>query len=611
MIAPSLLPPSLQRWSDWLSWFDHELALGLGAMLLPMHHAIGPFRAPPRPGTDEPNGIDDLLRRGPYDRLLLSEWLLADEIPDEFLRRASGGEHLFLAPRRESVRTEHRILAVFDCGALQLGAPRLAHLALWILLARRAADVGARFEWGFVHAPGNRHDRIDEAGLKQLLDARHFGRATETQRSAWQDALASGQDHDGECWLIGPTMARAPAPDGAFTHAATIERDLQSHLSVSLRTPRQQRRVRVPVPEGDSAQRLLRGAFKLQVVSRELAPCEAPADLRYAPIFSIRGTQVCVLLSGVERAAIYPISKRTNDAFVRPKHIGWGVGKVLQSATIRKYAVAGLICDGTHLYPWRLDGLRPVPMHDPNVPRLPGGDARMPCLYMASGTRPYHFYVIDAGGRLIEWQAEHAHLPQRLNVVADSVLAMARGDDIRLVYACATDGKIQLILRHRTDGSSHIVDYVPVPVGGADRVFLHGGILNRTWSGAWAFPERVNKSDIDATLWHLRLSAPLGSGQVKHETVAVPAGATVVGIARDDASRHYGLVAIGSNGNALLFLRGTERRTLYSSASPIATATAATDCDLIAALTNDGRLIVVTPGGQAPLVLANAEGAST
>ena len=45
-------------------------------------------------------------------------------------------------------------LAVFDSGPGQLGAPRVAQVAAWIALARRAAAAGLGFAWGVAPAGG-------------------------------------------------------------------------------------------------------------------------------------------------------------------------------------------------------------------------------------------------------------------------------------------------------------------------------------------------------------------------------------------------------------------------------------------------------------------------
>ena len=90
------LPDALKPWNPLLEGVAPELAEQLAAMLGRLQALVGPFRERTPNGPPEPDGLGDLQRRGPYERLLSSEWLLADEIPDEFLCRAAGGEHLFL-----------------------------------------------------------------------------------------------------------------------------------------------------------------------------------------------------------------------------------------------------------------------------------------------------------------------------------------------------------------------------------------------------------------------------------------------------------------------------------------------------------------------------------
>lgn len=592
------LPPALRPWRDWLAMFDPEQAAAIGAMLLPLQHALGPFRAPPRIGTNEPNGIDDLRRRGPYDRLLLSEWLLADEMPDEFLRRASGGEHLFLSPRRESRRLQRRIVAVFDCGALQLGAPRLAHLALWILLARRAADVGATFEWGLLHAPAEFMEQREDRALKALLGARHLGRASEADLRGWRSLWQDDPDAYAERWLIGAPGLDAVAHDVGFGHLARIERDLHAHLAVSLQTPSQSRRVRVPLPGNAMTQGLLRGAFRIERVALPINHYTAPIDPTRAPVFGARGYAVGVLLTGIERAVVHRLPKNPSRLDEKPKTSGWGKDKSLLCGAIHKHALAGLIADASHLYPWRLEGLTPIPLNQPGAPRLPQAGHWMPCLFFASGARPYVLYVVDADGCLIEWRGAHAHREQRLVAVAGSVLGLARGDDIRLVYACRAGAEIRLELRHRNDGATHVIAAVKAPAC-ADRVLMHGQILHRTWVGAWAFADTEESAGTGAQ-WRLCQVRTDDERTVHRDLIEVPPGARVIGVSRDEVAQ-YGLIALGADRHAVLFLQRNERRTLYASATPIASASVATDCDLIAATTDDGRLIVLTPGGNGPL----------
>ena len=138
------LPDALQPWRPWLGWFTPDLAAELGQLVGRLHPLLGRFRNGSLHGDPEPDGLDDLRQRGSYERLLNSEWLLAGDLPDEFLRRAASGEHLFLAPRPRASQVDRFIVALFDAGPWQLGAPRLAQMAMWILLARRAHNVARR-----------------------------------------------------------------------------------------------------------------------------------------------------------------------------------------------------------------------------------------------------------------------------------------------------------------------------------------------------------------------------------------------------------------------------------------------------------------------------------
>ncbi len=107
------LPESLQPWRQWLEWFDPALVPSLGALLSCISPLLGPFRGAQLGGVPEPDGLGNLHRRGSYERLLSSEWLLADEFADEFLRRASSGEHLFLAPQYRTQQASRLIVALF------------------------------------------------------------------------------------------------------------------------------------------------------------------------------------------------------------------------------------------------------------------------------------------------------------------------------------------------------------------------------------------------------------------------------------------------------------------------------------------------------------------
>ena len=142
------LPKPISHWQGIMAAFPEDIA----ALLLNLCNQLAPLiRNHPlqsRTGKVEPLGFDGLSRQVNYHRLLLSEWVLQDHFPEEFVRRAATGEHLFLEMQREENHEGRCCHALFDCGPEQLGRPRLAQLAVLILLARRAERHRLHFKWG-------------------------------------------------------------------------------------------------------------------------------------------------------------------------------------------------------------------------------------------------------------------------------------------------------------------------------------------------------------------------------------------------------------------------------------------------------------------------------
>ena len=134
------LPPALVRWAEPLAVLDPVLASALGPLLIRLAAAFGPLGGQIRKGGDEPDGYAGITRRGKLEHLLTTEWGLLDTAPDEFLRRLSQGELSFLEPERTAQAQERRCLILFDSGPEQLGAPRIAQLAAWIVFASTHLD---------------------------------------------------------------------------------------------------------------------------------------------------------------------------------------------------------------------------------------------------------------------------------------------------------------------------------------------------------------------------------------------------------------------------------------------------------------------------------------
>jgi len=204
------LPTALAPWARELSALPLDLACVLGAWLPRLDQAIGPLRAVAGRPTDEPNGYDGLARRGTFERLLASEWAIGALHPLEFLRRAAEAEHAFLRVARATHVADRAVRVLFDAGPMQLGAPRLVHLAIGVVLARRARAARARFAWGTLqHEPKGFREDAHGIDLRALLDRRAASAATSSMMEEWR-ARRRREDRDssldpdaGELWLVG------------------------------------------------------------------------------------------------------------------------------------------------------------------------------------------------------------------------------------------------------------------------------------------------------------------------------------------------------------------------------------------------------------------------
>lgn len=602
--APLELPVALQPWRRWLEWLSPEQILAAGDLLQRLQAALGAFRGPQQRGEDEPNGIDELRRRGPYHRLLLSEWALADAAPDEFLRRASSGEHLFLSPRRETRKADARIVAIFDAGPAQLGAPRLVQIALWILLARRAEEARIEFCWGASAEPGVLHAADSPQALKDFLAKRTLTHAGADAASAWRAALATDRRALSECWRIGAAGedTAAPAQNGlAFSHRADIRREWLGALAVRIAGPGGQRQVALPLPPTGAAAKLLRGHFAFDVVTPPER--DAGADklsLRQPPLIGPRGQRIAVPLLEENVALIYTLPKRQGRTQTATRSMRWANGRDLLCAALGQKHFAGIIADADHLHFWQFEGFRTRSRPQNHEFQAPPGQAHwLPCEWFASGRKPHHLYVLDRAGHLLRWRANHGnHLPESHQSFDHDVLVIARADAERLIYLRCRPQTVELVLHHRLDGDKRqVVGQASISRKPA-QAFLKGQANGHGWHGAWCMPDPAMETSKGGS-WSIFESRNDGGASGQRQ-VSVGANWRVCGLARKPDMHEYGLVALSPDRCRLALIAPSGQETLYAAGAPISTVSVGTDCDVIALITERRRLVTLSPGGQTP-----------
>lgn len=313
------LPPSIAPWRTLNALLPRELAAGLGPWVERLVLAMGPLRAArPRPGG-EPDGFSGITRRGSYERLLLSEWLLADELPEEFARRATMGEHAFHAVARRTPSLAASSVALFDAGPDQLGSPRIVHLAALITLAERAERAGARFAWGLLHDPdGALFPSVTAESALRLIGGRTALPTGEDALRAWSTrARKSGWE---DVWIVG--RSALPRLPGAMWTPATIEaHDVldpeRRAVRVVVSLPSSPaRELDLDLPEERACARLLRDPF----LRAQAAPARATADLVISSnlIFAANGHKLFARGRGGEIVA-YPVPSDPARTPGRPK----------------------------------------------------------------------------------------------------------------------------------------------------------------------------------------------------------------------------------------------------------------------------------------------------
>jgi hypothetical protein len=185
MSAPDLGPWRSQLQELHPIWHEHA-----GPWIPRLSAALGPIRRIARPDPNgEPDGFDGFSRRGSWERLAMTEWALADAAPNAFLQRAVDRELLFLQLSRREPAQSTRTVVLLDCGPGQLGAPRLAHLAILIVLAARAEAAGGELHWGVLTQPSSMQQGVEHPALCHWKDVHTLADVDEQHVQAWAHSL--------------------------------------------------------------------------------------------------------------------------------------------------------------------------------------------------------------------------------------------------------------------------------------------------------------------------------------------------------------------------------------------------------------------------------------
>ncbi|MGN6528471.1 MAG: hypothetical protein ACTHL8_18940 [Burkholderiaceae bacterium] len=623
--TPITLPRPLEPWREWLGWFDAALAEHLGDLLVRLSALVGPARSKASAGRDEPDGVSDLRTRGSYERLLGSEWLLAQEMPDEFLRRAAASEHLFLAPQMRAPRVDRDVVALFDAGPLQLGAPRLGHLAAWILLARRAQELGGRLRWGLAQEPGTLLDADRPERLKALLDARRHAALRAEHVAAWDRALEAQTAADGsletETWWVGAGLPAGVPVGNVARRVLVLRRAVDgSGLEASLDGAGGSRDALLPLPAVREGTALLRGEFRAAAVpARRLAPGNRVSGLQ-PPIFSRRTEHL--LIAGAEAGSVlsFAIPSRGQHRIGPPRRQQWSAARLAFGVVLDGRQAGALCLDDQALHFWQLPGFesRPRPTDEEFTVDVDATGWRPAALLTAHDKRR-RVCVVDDRGRLLSWDAPAPsgsappRRPATPEVIATAptlhesrVLGLLQTATHQLVVVARRGTQLQLrrlgargtttTLRRPLFDATSEVDADAAFLAGLDQSVCAAAVRTAAQPEGWV-------------LLAARPGLPVDGAQepTRHEITLTP------------HERALGLVLHGTGQGAVpaLVCLGADRRRLalvspgtwgrsplYETASPIETCAVDPQARRLALVTQAGELVVLDIERAAPLLVS-------
>lgn len=285
------LPKAFKAWQPWLSWFDESLQPVVADLMSQLNILLGPVKESHWNAQKLFSGLGDVRQRGNYEHLLSSEWLIVEDEPDEFIRRAVNYEHLFLTPLQEKSKANGVIIALFESSILQLGVQRLVHLILMLLLEIRSNNHHSQFYWGVIENPAQLDLFKDIWDLQCLLNHRTQKLATNEKFNLWSDYFKQSELNYDECWLIGSNHQSAEF----ITHQVSIDRQIKYYdkLSVTIKSSAASRHCHLSLPNNVICAKMLSGQF---VSGNNYAGIEkqsiVPINTEFKPIIANNGNHV-------------------------------------------------------------------------------------------------------------------------------------------------------------------------------------------------------------------------------------------------------------------------------------------------------------------------------
>ena len=283
----------------------------------------------------DPAGWSGLARKGPWERLVPTEWALAESYPQEFVRRADEGELGFWELAREYHQAARSVWVWVDAGPDQLGACRVVQIAVLLWLQKKCLESGGQFYWGVIQEPEKGYEKLAADELTAFLRARSVNPPRRPPEG--MDGL--------ETWCLGAPSWGSQIPRG-LQHFSLEQ--IGSGL-VELRALG--RRLELELPSSERALKFLRSPMAWELPAREkpVTPVQAGSLA-----FSANAQKILIVSHDSVTTLPLPSSLNEPPGRARVYKVPWE-GRVIAVSMVRR-AIYIVLEDQGH---WVLRRLNP------------------------------------------------------------------------------------------------------------------------------------------------------------------------------------------------------------------------------------------------------------
>lgn len=565
---------TLLRWQKQLELFPEDLASTLGEMMYRLMAPLGAISLPRDAQQGDVDGFDGIARRGSYERLLPSEWLLRETLPLEFLRRASQAEHTFFQlAHRQTAPTRARVV-LFDAGPDQLGACRLAQLALLLLLVNQADSRGETLNWQHVHRIDEPFlHTLDEHSVRAFLQGRTARRSTSGDLQEWQLRFPNHEQ-----WCIGSRRLLGSSQTSGPTISIQEPVDIGAErLALRLSAPgRPVREHILDLPRPEQAARLLRNPFE---VARKPATNALAFHRRSQLVLNPSGSRLYYLNERAQLVALaVPNSSNAHSGTAR-SYQSDNAGNII-GVTGSSGSQYWLCARGSTIT-LRSNRKAPALVAQCSTPIADEPASLWPLVWF--GTNKAAFVTPDRSLWRADFETGRAH------VIAHGVRALSNGGATPLV---AVDSALE-------HGDATVPCVLALDTF-QDRVLVRGTcdwlsvFLSTGRHGEWLLGVEEAPGKIRMTF---RKTGEIPDRPPRESILHPPKGHTVIAVdcSMSDA---LGFVALDENRSRIsLFTRSEEHR-LFTASSAISEIVRASESGAFGFVTVDGELGVIERGGQ-------------